>query len=331
MSSELKIAGANVKHGSKTRSYLRVGPYFYQKMHIRHYVLIPFTVISGVREGPTLVITAGCHPTEYAGIDATIRLSNTITPENLDGTLITVPCVNVPGFLERTYINPLDEKNIQGLYPGRTDGTISELMAYKLFQEIVLKGQYFLDCHGGDVHESEVWSFIYYKTEDETEKKSEAIAKATGLTYLIKSTYPGAMGMEAAKRKIAGGLIELCTGDKLLPEESNAIYDVSINVMRHLRMLDGPQTPIPGQPRTQDRQKQEISTSSASAYFTNSGLFHSTVRPGDTLEEGQMVGTVTDFWGEVVETIHSPARGRILWMVHNPAVKVGDEAVTISY
>ena len=327
----MKIAGATVKPGSKVRSYLRVGPYFYQKMHIRNYLLIPFTVIKGVKEGPTLVQTAGCHPTEYAGIDATIKLSNVIRPEELKGTYITVPCVNVPGFSERTYINPIDEKNIQGLYPGKTDGTISDLMAYKLFNELVMNSNYFLDCHGGDIHESEVWSFIYYKTGDETEKKSEAIAKATGLTYLLKSSYPGAMGMEAAKRKVAGGLFELCTGDKLLPEESAAIYDGSINVMRYLGMLDGKPKPIQGQPGTTEGQKQEICTSDASAYFTKSGLFHSKVKAGDLVKEGQVVGTVTDFWGQEIETIHAPATGRVLLYIHNPAVKAGDTAISVDF
>jgi predicted deacylase len=331
MSSELKIAGTTVKPGSKVRSYLRVGPYFYQKMHIRNYLLIPFTVIRGVKEGPTLVQTAGCHPTEYAGIDATIRLSNSIKPEEVKGTYIGVPCVNVPGFYERTYINPIDEKNIQGLYPGRTDGTISDLMAYKLFNEIVIKANYFLDCHGGDIHESEIWSFIYYKTEDETEKKSEAIAKATSMTYLLKSASAGSMGMEAAKRKIAGGLFEICSGDRLLPEESAAIYDGSINVMRHLGMLDGTPKPIKEQPCTTEGQKQEIWTSSASTYFTKGGLYRTKVKPGDLVKEGQIVGTLIDFWGEELEAIRAPATGRVDLVVHNPAVKPGDTAIEVDY
>jgi len=331
LSSESKIAGATVKRGSKTRSYLRVGPFFYQKMHIRNYVMIPFTVIRGAKDGPTLVQTAGCHPTEYAGIDATIRLSNGIKPEELKGTYIAVPCVNIPGFYERTYINPIDEKNIQGNYPGRTDGTISDLMAYKVFNELVLKANYFLDCHGGDIHESEIWSFIYYKTEDEIEKKSEAIAKATGLTHLIKSSYPGSMGMEAAKRKIPGGLFELCSGDRLLPEESSAIYDGSINVMRHLGILDGQPQPIQKQPCTTAGQKQEIWATSASAYFTRAGLYHTSVKPGDLLKEGQVIGTVTDFYGEVIETIRAPATGHVLLNIHNPAVKAGDEAITVHW
>jgi predicted deacylase len=329
LSSEFKIAGTTVKPGSKVRSYLRVGPYFYQKMHIRNYLLIPFTVVRGAKDGPTLVQTAGCHPTEYSGIDATIRLSNSIRPEELKGTFIGVPCVNVPGFYERTYINPIDEKNIQGIYPGRTDGTLSDLMAYKLFNDIVLKSDYFLDCHGGDIHESEIWSFIYYKTGDETEKKSEALAKATGITYLLRSAYPGSMGMEAAKRKIPGGLFELCSGDRLLPEESAAIYDGSINVMRYLGMLSGTPKAIKGQPCTVEGQKQEIWSSSASAHFTKSGLYHTNVKPGDLLKEGQVVGTLTDLFGDTIETIHAPATGRVLLGIHNPAVKAGDEAILV--
>jgi len=331
MASKFEVAGHTVKPGTKHRGFLRVGPYFFQKMHIRNYVLIPFTVVRGAKDGPTLVQTAGCHPTEYSGIDATIRLSNSIKPEDLKGTFIGVPCVNVPGFYERTYINPIDEKNIQGIYPGRTDGTISDLMAYKVFNDVVLKADYFLDCHGGDIHESEIWSFIYYKTEDETEKKSEALAKATGITYLLKSAYPGSMGMEAAKRKIPGGLFELCSGDRLLPEESAAIYDGSINVMRHLGMLTGTPKPIKGQPCTVTGQAQEVFTSTASAYFTKGGLYHTNVKPGDLLKEGQVIGTVTDFYGEVIETIRAPATGRVELVVHNPAVKPGDTAIEVDF
>ena len=331
MPSELEVAGLTIRPGSKVRSYLRVGPYFYQKMHIRNYVLIPFTVIRGVKEGPTLVQTAGCHPTEYSGIDASVRLCSAIKPEELTGTFVGVPCVNVPGFFERTYINPIDEKNIQGIYPGRTDGTISDLMAYKVFNDVVLKGDCFLDFHGGDIHESEIWSFVYYKTGDETEKKSEGIAKATGLKYLYKSDYPGSMGMEAAKRGIPGGLFELCSGDRLLPEESSAILEGTLNVMRHLGMLGGTPKPIEGQPCTVTGQAQEVFTSTASTYFTKGGLYHTNVKPGDLVKEGQIVGTLIDFWGEEIETIRAPATGRVELVVHNPAVKPGDTAIEVDF
>jgi len=326
MSSE--IAGMSVRPGTKQRGFLRIGPYFPERTFVRQYVLVPITVIKGIKPGPTLAQTAGCHPTEYAGMDATIRLCNELKPEELSGTFIGVSCLNVPGFSQRAYINPLDGKNIQERYPGRRDGTISDVMAYVLFNDIVLKCDYFLDCHGGDIHESEVWSFLYYKTDDEVEKKSEAIARATGITYISKSVYPG-MGYEAAKRGVPGGLFELSTGDKLIPEESAAIFEGTLNVMRHLRMLEGSPKPINGQPFTVKGQKQEIWASDASTYFTKSGLFHTNVKPGDILKQGQVVGTVTDLWGDVVETIYAPATGRVMLMSHNPAVNAGEEAISV--
>jgi hypothetical protein len=331
MISELEVAGLKLHAGTRRRGFLRVGPYFDHLMPIRRYVLIPFTVVRGAKSGPTLVQIAGCHPTEYAGIDATVKLSNAIRPDELSGNFIGVPCVNIPGFLKRTYVNPLDEKNIQGRYPGRTDGTISDLIAYTVFNEIVLKANYYLDCHGGDIHESEIWSFMYYKTDDDVEEKSEAIAKSTGITYLYKTFYPGAMGMEAAKRRIAGGLYEVGTGDKLLPEESLAIFNATLNVMRYLGMLEGSPKPITGQPCTVEGQGQTIWTSRSSTYFTNSGLFHTNVKPGDLLIEGQEVGTVTDFWGEVIETIRAPSTGRVMLRTHNPAVNPGNEAATVYF
>ena len=330
MIEEMNIAGLNVKPGTKSKGFLRVGPYFYHKRaHIRRHILIPFIVIRGVDDGPILVQTAGCHPTEYSGIDATIKLSNAIKPEEFKGTYIAVPCVNIPGFWERSYINPIDGKSIQGLYPGRLDGTISDLMAYRLFNEIVLKADYFLDCHGGDIPESEIWYSVYYKTNNDVEKKSEEIARAIGLTYISTSDYHGSMGMEAAKRGIPGVLFELCQGDRLLPEESSAIFEGTKNVMRYLGMLGGKPMKIVGQPGTIEGQEQEIWTTRVSTYFTQGGLYHTNVKPGDLLTKGQIVGTVTNFWGDVIETIYAPATGRIGLMIHNPVVHPGDTAITL--
>ncbi len=331
MTQKQEIGGLKIAPGTKQNSYLRVGPYFYHKRaYIRRYVLIPFTVIRGHEEGPTLAQVAGCHPTEYSGIDATIELTKAIEPEHIKGTLITVPCVNPLGFKERSYITPIDGKNIQGLYPGISNGTISDMTAFRLFHDIILKSDHFLDCHGSDIHESNIWSFIYYGTEDETEKKSEAISRATGLTYLSRSVYPGSMGMEAAIRGVSGGLYELCSGDKLITKESMAIFNGTQNVMKHLGMLEGEPIEIKT-PTTVDGQKQELWTSGASAYFTKAGLFHNEIIPGQMLKKGEFVGTVTNFWGEVVETITAPADGRVSGTIHNPVANPGDTAIAVHF
>jgi predicted deacylase len=43
--------------------------------------------------GPTLFINAGVHGGEYPAIEAVIRLSKTLDPEKISGTVILMPCV----------------------------------------------------------------------------------------------------------------------------------------------------------------------------------------------------------------------------------------------
>jgi predicted deacylase len=95
-------------------------------------------------------------------------------------------------------------------------------------------------------------------------------------------------------------------------------------------MLEGELKSIEKQPGTTEDQKQEIWTPTPPSYFTKSGLYHSMVKPGEDLKEGQICGTVTDLWGKELEIIRAPAAGRILGMVHNPLVRAGDTAVWVA-
>ena len=75
---------------------------------------------------------------------------------------------------------------------------------------------------------------------------------------------------------------------------------------------------------------QAIWTPTQPTYFTKSGLYHSMVKPGEDLEEGQNCGIVTDLWGKEIEIIRAPAAGRILGLVHNPMVRAGDTAIWVA-
>jgi predicted deacylase len=320
-----EFAGLEVEPGTRVRGNIRVGPYFYHKRaHVRRYVRIPFTVIRGTEDGPTLCVTAGTHPTEYAGIDAAIRLTNEVRPDDLKGTLIVVPLVNPPGFWERNYINPIDGGNIQGNWPGKTGGTISELMAYRIWNELVSKADYYLDYHGGDIPESEVGFSVFYKTGDERlDRKSEEMAKALGYEYIFSFDGEGNKGYSFANAPLHGipsAEAEHCSGGVLLPEESSEIFEGTLNVMRYLKMLEG-------EPRKMEGQK--LLTSRVSVFFDNGGLYYSNVKPGELVEEGQVVGILKNLKGEVIETIRAPVRGYPLLMIHNPVKLPGDPAITL--
>ena len=118
----MTICGLEIKRGTKLRTMLPV-PDTMTK--------IPLTVINGVEDGPTLLITAGIHGGEYPGIAAAIELGRDIEPEHVHGCLILLHPVNIQGFwARREFIVPEDGKNLNRVFPGTPLGTLADKTAY---------------------------------------------------------------------------------------------------------------------------------------------------------------------------------------------------------
>ena len=98
---------------------------------------IPVTVLRGARPGPVLALLAGMHGYEYSPILALQKLRGQIDPKLLAGTVIMVHVANMPSFLRRTiYYSPVDGKNLNRVFPGKADGTVSERIAFALTREV---------------------------------------------------------------------------------------------------------------------------------------------------------------------------------------------------
>jgi len=315
------IESLEVKPGSRGKGLLEAGPYFDNRagatVKIRKYVRIPYYVIKGVEEGPTLCVTAGAHPTEYAGIDTAIRLSKEVSPKDLKGKLIVVPVVNVPGFWERSYVCPICGVDINDSYRkgGKSDGTIGEMIAYELVNEILLNADYHLDLHGTDTSESCIpFAKILKIGDSRIDMESENIARALGIEL---SEYLRVQARER-KTKIPKASCEVGQGDKLIPELSTALFEGVINVMRYLKMIKG-----------RHRQKEYVLMEPKTITSNQDGFFYFCMKLGDIVEEGQVIGKVKNLDGEVIETIISPYNGVIHFMIHNPVVHAGEKLLNI--
>ena len=118
----VNICGLAVERGAKLRTMLPVP---------NTQIEIPITIINGAADGPTLLVTAGIHGGEYPGIAAAMELGGELEPEQLHGRLIMLHPVNIQGFwARREFIVPEDGKNLNRVFPGRADGTLSEKIAY---------------------------------------------------------------------------------------------------------------------------------------------------------------------------------------------------------
>src|SRR6266567_2216620 len=147
---------------------------------------IPVTTISG-GPGPTLALIAGNHGYEYPPILALQRLRTLIDPSKLQGSIIMVHVANMPSFLGRTvYFSPIVGKNLNRVYPGRKDGTVSERIAYAITTEVIERADYVLDLHCGDGNES-LRPYVY-QTVTGNPKMDEAMARmalAFGIDHIV--------------------------------------------------------------------------------------------------------------------------------------------------
>ena len=148
---------------------------------------IPVSLVRGSGKGPVLALVAGTHGYEYPGISALQRLRQSIDPRALRGTLILVHIANPPSFYGRTiYTSPADGKNLNRVFPGRPDGTLSERIAYEITTQVIAKADFLVDLHAGDGNEA-LRPYVYMPITGDAklDAASRGMALAFGLDHIV--------------------------------------------------------------------------------------------------------------------------------------------------
>ena len=83
---------------------------------------------------------------------------NKINPKNLKGSVIFIPMVNIPAFQAQKRCNPLDNKNLNRLFPGDSSGENSEKIAFFVFEQANKIANIIVDLHSG----GERWVVPFY-------------------------------------------------------------------------------------------------------------------------------------------------------------------------
>src|SRR5580704_15135996 len=142
-----EIGNVTAERGQVARSFLQFGE------TATGPIQIPIIIIHGESDGPILCLTAGVHATEYAPIDAVLRIVNQLDPKTLRGTVIAVPVVSMHMFASRCgFVSPIDGLNLNKVAPGG-DASISEILVRFLLDQIIARAQFHVDLHAGDLGE----------------------------------------------------------------------------------------------------------------------------------------------------------------------------------
>lgn len=111
-------------------------------------VMIPITVAKN-GDGPTALFTGANHGDEYEGPLALVELAANIGAAELTGRVIIIPFMNMPAFGAGTRTSPIDAGNMNRVFPGRPDGSVTDKIA-DYFQRCLLPmADVVLDFHSG--------------------------------------------------------------------------------------------------------------------------------------------------------------------------------------
>jgi len=291
---------------------------------------IPISVVHGAKAGPVLALTAGVHGYEYPPILALQRMRASIDPRALAGTIIMVHVANMPSFLGRTvYYSPVDGKNLNRVFPGNPEGTLSERIAEVITREVIDRATHVVDLHCGDGNESlRPYSYWITTGSPQVAEEGRQMALAFGLDHIIvdreRPSDPGAsmyLSNTAITRGKPAVTIEAGGMGGTDGESIAQIENGIAGVLKVLKMRpDGP-----------DPVASPILLEHSEVLRSNfTGMFQAAVEKGQTVAKGTVLGRVFDFDGTLLEEIKATFAGEVLYVVGTPPMTKGEPAAFIA-
>lgn len=296
---------------------------------------IPVSIIKGKHKGPVFTIVAGIHGYEYPPIIAVQELLNEIKPENINGTLIIIPIASVESFQKRTpFVNPLDGKNLNNAFPGSKNGTPTDKIADFITKEIIANSDIFLDIHGGDASEDLLPFVCFYERNDTADQTALAfnLSKASGMKNIVSYPYssiPSDPSKYAFKEATQQGITALSIEAGKLGNVQKENVDLIKKSVYRMLSFSGNLTE-----KSSDKigsEKQRFFNNQVYIRVPDDGIFYSMLKSGDEVKKNQILGYITDEFGNRKKQIISETDGVILYKVGTPPVNKGETLFCIGY
>ena len=308
------INGISIKPGDSATLELPVA-----KLYTHSPISIPIHVINGKRAGPKLFISAAIHGDEINGVEIIHRLLRQKSINQIRGTLIAVPVVNVHGFIHHSRYLP-DRRDLNRTFPGSEKGSLAARLAYLFMHEIVMQCTHGIDLHTGAIHRDNLPQ-IRANLDD---KENLRLAKAFGVPVLLNSDIRDGSLREAAD-ELGIPLLLYEAGEALRFDELSIRAGVRgiVNVMRTLEML-------PPRKSKKEHKQPTIARTSYWVRAPGSGIFLTRKKLGEAVKKDDTIGKVADPFGQNQETVSSPYDGIIIGRTNLPLVNEGDALLHIA-
>ncbi|MCY4259654.1 MAG: succinylglutamate desuccinylase/aspartoacylase family protein [Rhodobacteraceae bacterium] len=256
--------------------------------------LVPVTVI-GRGTSPTALLVGGSHGDEFEGPVAILRAVNQLDPARMTGTVIAIPCLNMPAVKACSRTSPLDGMNMNRVFPGHATGSPSEMLADYIERVILPRCSVVLDLHAGGTASVFAACTLLTRTRDDSLYTAGMdLAQAFGLPVLwLLNENNDARSLNSAAERAGVPMIaaELGGGGGCDPGMVQKAEAGILNCLAAAGICPEPADPFGCQPETVI----EISGFDDILTAPHAGLFDRALHAGATVRRGQRAGTLFRF------------------------------------
>jgi len=276
--------------------------------------------VGGAKPGPLMVVSGAVHGDEWEGPLAIIRLYKELTPQELRGTFVGLVAANVPAFDAATHTSPIDGLGLNSVMPGDLHGSVTRQIGYWLGERFIAPADFYIDLHSssGDI---EFPTLCLYKPgAGGAAELSKQAAEAfhAPIVWAFPDYGPKRPFSYAHEHDIATISTE-CPASRRVIIEDAEIYQRGVrNVMRVMDMLPGDLEGPPAAHYLYGNPEHTMVTAKTSGYL----LLQREIM--DWVERGDLLGTIIDLTGEVIEEVRATTTGYVLLRRLVPTVPAGE-------
>ncbi|MDF2368955.1 succinylglutamate desuccinylase/aspartoacylase family protein [Sneathiella sp.] len=280
-------------------------------------------VIHGKRDGPTIFVSAAIHGDEVLGVEIIRRLGRLVALRRVSGTLLLVPIVNSFGFIGHSRYLP-DRRDLNRSFPGNAKGSLASRLAHIFLNDVVQRCDCGIDLHTAAIHRNNLPQVRV----DLRNKKARNLAEAFEPPVILNSSLRDG-SLRAAASQLGVPVMVFEAGEALRYSDFAVRVGVAgvLRVMRHMGMV------AKSAVQTSNRKvkKTPVATQSAWLRAPEGGLLRARHDIGDYIHEGDILGLISDPFGERETEVRATKDGLIVGAVTIPLVNQGDALFHIAF
>ncbi|MEL6718382.1 MAG: succinylglutamate desuccinylase/aspartoacylase family protein, partial [Bacteroidota bacterium] len=275
------------------------------------YMNVPLIVAKGYEAGKTVGITAAVHGNELNGIPVIQRLFKEIDVQCLKGAIVGVPVVNIPSLLrkKRRFV---DGSDLNHIMPGKPNGTVSQVYAWRVVERIIKQLDFLVDLHTASNGRVNSY-YIRADMADETVRKMALLQNA----QIIVHNPPNDGTLRGTADELGISAITLEVGDPNLFQKG-MIRDGLTGIHNLLGYFGITDSEVEEQ-----SEDTVICKKSYWIYTDTGGLLTVHPKVSEMVKKGQVIATLRNIFGDLIKEYHAPEDGIVIGKSVSPVNQTG--------